>query len=313
MTATPQPPGARRPRPAGRRAHRRRSSSGSCCCCPASGCSPGRRAALGRPVADRDDGYLYTATDDFTTPGHALVSERIDLATGADWVPLSAALGTARVEVTGSRSGRGRLRRASRPSADVDGLPGRRGAHASSTTSGSTPRPPTRSSCPVARRPGRRPTRTSGRRRPAGPGTQQLDWDPAEGDWTARRHERRRVGRGGRRRPRSAPRSRRSPGSPGACWAAGCSCTLLGRAAARGRAAPSRPRSPGHPPAGPPPSWTPPPAPSTAARRPTRSRAGRPAPLPGGPQQRLTRAPTTSGPGRRRPVPTSRPGVRRGP
>jgi hypothetical protein len=49
-----------------------------------------------------DDGYLFTASDSFSTPGHALQSDRIDLETDADWVPLSAALGTARLEVTGS-------------------------------------------------------------------------------------------------------------------------------------------------------------------------------------------------------------------
>ena len=52
-----------------------------------------------------DDGYLYTASDAFATPGHALQSERIDLDPGADWVGLSAALGTARVEVTGADPG----------------------------------------------------------------------------------------------------------------------------------------------------------------------------------------------------------------
>jgi hypothetical protein len=52
-----------------------------------------------------DDGYLYTASDAFATQGHALLSERIDLDPGADWVGLSAALGTARVEVTGAEPG----------------------------------------------------------------------------------------------------------------------------------------------------------------------------------------------------------------
>jgi hypothetical protein len=52
-----------------------------------------------------DDGYLYTSSDAFSTPGHALVSQRIDLETGADWVGLDA-LGTARVEVTGTDAGK---------------------------------------------------------------------------------------------------------------------------------------------------------------------------------------------------------------
>src|SRR5215218_727448 len=49
-----------------------------------------------------DDGFLYSGDDGFATDGYALVSDRIDLETDADWVPLSAALGTARVEVTGA-------------------------------------------------------------------------------------------------------------------------------------------------------------------------------------------------------------------
>src|SRR4051794_39558486 len=53
--------------------------------------------------ARADDGYLYSAEDSFSTPGYAMVSQRIDLATGADWVPLSAALGTTRVQLTGAK------------------------------------------------------------------------------------------------------------------------------------------------------------------------------------------------------------------
>ena len=47
-----------------------------------------------------DDGYVFSDREAFATDQYALVSDRIDLATGADWVPVSAALGTARVEVT---------------------------------------------------------------------------------------------------------------------------------------------------------------------------------------------------------------------
>src|SRR4051812_17053084 len=48
----------------------------------------------------RSDGFVTSPEDRFTTSTHALVSERIDLHTGADWLPVSAALGDARVEVT---------------------------------------------------------------------------------------------------------------------------------------------------------------------------------------------------------------------
>ena len=54
-------------------------------------------------VADwtsRSDGFVVSPSESFGTQGYALVSERIDLQTDADWVPVSAALGTTRVEVT---------------------------------------------------------------------------------------------------------------------------------------------------------------------------------------------------------------------
>jgi uncharacterized integral membrane protein len=50
----------------------------------------------------RDDGFLMTADQGFTSPGFALTTETIDLDAGADWVPLSAALGDVRLEVTPS-------------------------------------------------------------------------------------------------------------------------------------------------------------------------------------------------------------------
>jgi hypothetical protein len=53
-------------------------------------------------VSRSDDGYVLSPTDTFTSDGYALRSERIDLSNGADWVPLSSSLGTARVDVTGT-------------------------------------------------------------------------------------------------------------------------------------------------------------------------------------------------------------------
>src|SRR3954463_11163410 len=49
------------------------------------------------------DGYLMSDTQRFSTPASALTSERLDLSTGADWVPVSSALGTARIQVSGTR------------------------------------------------------------------------------------------------------------------------------------------------------------------------------------------------------------------
>jgi hypothetical protein len=49
----------------------------------------------------RSDGFVNSPSETFSSQGYALVSDRIDLQTDADWLPISAALGTARVEVTG--------------------------------------------------------------------------------------------------------------------------------------------------------------------------------------------------------------------
>ena len=69
---------------------------------PALGVLIGGGALLWVNTVNRtDDGYVLSPTDTFTSDGHVLVSERIDLSTGADWVPLSSSLGTARVDVTG--------------------------------------------------------------------------------------------------------------------------------------------------------------------------------------------------------------------
>src|SRR3954453_14581016 len=46
------------------------------------------------------DGYLTSDPDTFETSGFALTSDRVSLTTGADWVPVSSALGTARFQVT---------------------------------------------------------------------------------------------------------------------------------------------------------------------------------------------------------------------
>ncbi len=129
-----------------------------------------------------DDGYLSTATDDFSTPGYAMQSDRIELETDADWVPLSAALGTTRVEVTGTQAGEevflgvGPTRDVEAyldgvqrtviddlgmdtSPADQDLLPG-----------GAPAGPPTEQDFWTAAA--------------SGPGTQQLSWEPADGSWT---------------------------------------------------------------------------------------------------------------------------------
>jgi hypothetical protein len=62
----------------------------------------GGGAVLWADRAERTDGYLSTNEETLTGPGYALVSERIELSTGADWIPISAALGTVRFTATGT-------------------------------------------------------------------------------------------------------------------------------------------------------------------------------------------------------------------
>jgi hypothetical protein len=129
-----------------------------------------------------DDGYLYTASDAFATPGHALLSERIDLDPGADWVGLSAALGTARVDVTAADPGV-ELFVGIAPAADatayldgvqrtvVDDLGLDTSAADQVLLPGGAPSGP-----PV--------DQDFWTVEATGTGTQQLDWDPDDGSWT---------------------------------------------------------------------------------------------------------------------------------
>jgi hypothetical protein len=73
---------------------------------PGLGLLTGGGVLLWADLSQRDtDGFLFSDEDTFTTSGYALVTERIDLSTGADWVPLSAALGEARVEIAATEPG----------------------------------------------------------------------------------------------------------------------------------------------------------------------------------------------------------------
>jgi hypothetical protein len=125
-----------------------------------------------------DDGYLYSGQDEFSTVGYAMTSQRIELATGADWVPISAALGTTRVEITGAEDvfigiapvaeGEAYLADVQRTvivdlgvdasAADQQLLPG-----------GAPSGPPTDLDFWAAEA--------------SGSGTQQLSWEPADGNW----------------------------------------------------------------------------------------------------------------------------------
>ncbi|WP_448625920.1 hypothetical protein [Geodermatophilus sp. URMC 64] len=129
---------------------------------------------------DRSDGFVQSPAEDFGSYGYALVSDRIDLRAGPDWLPVSAALGDARLEVTGN--GADDVFVGIAPVADataylegvqrtaVDGLGFDGPATSSDQLPGGEPAgPPADQEFWIAQT--------------SGPGTQQVTWDPAEGDW----------------------------------------------------------------------------------------------------------------------------------
>jgi hypothetical protein len=128
----------------------------------------------------RSDGYVVSPDEVFTSQGYALVSERIDLQTDADWLPISAALGTARVEATGT--GQDQVFVGIAPVADATAYLGQvqrtviddlgfdqPGSRSDDRPGGAPAGPPTDQDFWTAQA--------------SGPGTQQLTWEPAEGDW----------------------------------------------------------------------------------------------------------------------------------
>jgi hypothetical protein len=146
---------------------------------PALGLIVGGGVLLWVHHGNRTDGFVFSESDSFSTEGYALVSERIDLATGADWVPLSATLGTARAEVTGADPGTEifvGIAPESEGAAYLDGVEhsvvddlGTTATDESRVPGGEPSGPPVDQDFWVAQA--------------SGTGTQRLDWEPAEGNW----------------------------------------------------------------------------------------------------------------------------------
>jgi hypothetical protein len=129
---------------------------------------------------DRSDGFVVSPREGFSSVGHALVSDRIDLSAVSSWLPVPGTLGTARLEVTGTgprtvfvgiapaADARAYLDGVQRtvvdglgfdaPATDGDQLPG-----------GEPPGPPADQDFWIAEATGR--------------GTQEVTWEPADGDW----------------------------------------------------------------------------------------------------------------------------------
>jgi hypothetical protein len=149
---------------------------------PGIGLLAGGAALFWSDRADRtDDGYLFSARDAFSTGGYALASERIDLVTGADWFPLSAALGTARIEVT-----------AADPTADLfigiaplaDGSAYLEGVERTVIADVGVDASPADQVLVPGGAPSGPPTdQDFWAAQSSGPGAQQISWKPAQGAW----------------------------------------------------------------------------------------------------------------------------------
>jgi hypothetical protein len=148
---------------------------------PAIGLLVGGGALLWADRTHRAGGYLMSDSASFTSTGFALSSEQITLSTGASWVPLSTALGTTRVQVTGANTDKAVFVGIAPVAAGNSYLGGVRrtvvkdigspyGASAQVSVSGGAPAGP----------PG---DQTFWVARASGTGPQQLSWSPAEGDW----------------------------------------------------------------------------------------------------------------------------------
>jgi hypothetical protein len=127
------------------------------------------------------DGYLTSDSQTFETAGFALTSDRVDLSTGADWVPVSSTLGTARFQVTGSDPGTDVFIGIA-PATDVAGYLGgvrRTVVDDLGTTFGTTGISQVDGTAPAGP-PGDQTFWTA---QASGSGTQQLTWKPASGNW----------------------------------------------------------------------------------------------------------------------------------
>jgi hypothetical protein len=135
---------------------------------------------LGADALDRDDGFVVSPQEDFSSPGFALISDRIDLAAGPDWLPVASAVDAARLEVTSA--GPDAVFVGIGASADVrayldgvqrtvvDGLGFDAPATDGDQLSGGEPSaPPTEQDFWIAQA--------------SGHGTQEVVWEPAGGDW----------------------------------------------------------------------------------------------------------------------------------
>jgi hypothetical protein len=177
MTATPQPVWPAQPAPRMGAGRIVAVVFGVLLMLPGLGLLVGGGVLLWADLGNRTDGFVFSESDDFSTDGYALLSERIELAE-ADWLPFSAALGTARAEVSSTDDsavfvGIG-------PATDVDAyLDGVERSIIDDLGTGAIDEIPLSGDAPSGP-PAEEDFWTA---QASGEGTQQLDWEPAEGDW----------------------------------------------------------------------------------------------------------------------------------
>jgi hypothetical protein len=283
MTATPQPQWPSAPAPRWGAGRILALIFGILFLLPGLALLAGGGALLWADTAERtDDGFVFSERDGFATDQYALVSDRIDLDTGADWVPLSAALGTARVEVTATgptdevfvgiapaAEGEAYLQDVGRTVIDDLGFdnPTR------TTTNGDAPSgPPADQDFWVAQS--------------SGAGTQSVSWEPADGTWMLVVMN----ADGSADVSVDARLGATVPALDGLAWGllgVGALCTIVGVVllvlVARRPAVYTGPPA-AYPPAGPPPAWTPPPPADRTTAADAQPGAATTGPPPRGPQ-----------------------------
>jgi hypothetical protein len=147
---------------------------------PGLGLIAGGGILLWADANERSDGFVVSPTEEFLSPGHALVTDTIDIRTAGDWLPLSAALGTARVEV--SAEGGQDVFVGIAPAADVTAYLG--DVQRTVIDDLGFDAPATRSDQLPGGEPSGPPTAQDfWTAQTSGGGVQELTWDPAEGDW----------------------------------------------------------------------------------------------------------------------------------
>lgn len=133
----------------------------------------------GDRVARGDDGYLTSSTESFSSSGYAITSTSINLATGADWVPMSSALGRARLAVTSTDPGSDVFVGIAREGDTRAYLGGVQRTIVTDVGSGSGPAIQTGAGAPSSP-PGEQDFWTA---QASGSGTQSLTWSPTAGNW----------------------------------------------------------------------------------------------------------------------------------